>query len=215
MTTHSSTAARLALIVGIGLGSLLHFAGCSKSDSDTSSAGTASGGASATTGGATSSGSSIPGEGPADAVKAVAAELDKHWLKMPDGWTSQYHVAMGGVPGEFDQFIELKDLKFKVEPNGSDAVCTLEATGMRACAPNFAKPDRPLRWMPWDPSPGSQHDLSFPLTKKGATWEVGDSENFMPRSTVTPRIGIMTGAKPDAATVAKLNALPAYDEGGK
>src|SRR5437667_11520606 len=88
---------RMSMIAIISVGSLAIQAGCSKTDSGESGSANA-GGASA---------GSIPGEGPADSVKAVGAELDKHWLKTPDGWISQYHV-LNALEKEIDVFVELQ-----------------------------------------------------------------------------------------------------------
>jgi len=207
---------RISLIAIFCLGSLTAHTGCSKSDSGGS--GSANGGG--------ASASSIPGEGPADSVKAVGAELDKHWLKTPDGWISQYHTH-DAMDKAIDVFVEMKDLKFEVasKDNRSDGdkqngiefgtIGSLYASQFRVFAPDYTsrEPGPPGKWKDWREP---KDPMDFSVFKQNGTWQVGDWEKFKPGGTFQPGnaelsrrefpsgVGIWNGAKPDAHTLATL-----------
>lgn len=170
--------------------------------------------------------SSIPGEGPANSVKAVGAELDKHWLKTPDGWISEYHIR-DAMNKEIDVFVELKEPKFEVgsKSTSTDAdkqrgvefgtMGSLYFTQFRVFAPDYTsrEPGAPGKWSSWrEPRSGTD----FSVFQQKGTWQVGVWAAFKQGGSFQPGnpglaggdagrdVGIFNGAKPDASALAKL-----------
>jgi hypothetical protein len=191
--------------------------GCSKSDSESSAdAGAPQSDATA---------SAFPGEGPADAVKAVGAELDQHWVKTSEGWISEYRVP-DSLDKEVDVFVELKDPKFEIgsKDTSSDAdkqrgveygtMGALYFSQLRVFKPDPANANSPGKWSPWKEP---QDVTEFSVFKQNGAWQIADWDNFKPGGTfqagdamLSPRdvpfrgIGIANGARPDSAVLAKL-----------
>ncbi|HSV12843.1 MAG TPA: hypothetical protein VLI90_01190 [Tepidisphaeraceae bacterium] len=175
--------------------------GCSKKNSDaggSSTSGSSAASASSATGDGTTA---ITGQGDADAVKAVSDELANHWLKVPDGWISEYpsqtYIATGKRASAESFYREMKALKFYVNAddlspsdklNGVqfDGTCQFDPAPTRV----FGDPNAfgPKRWSDWHDS-----SESVRVQKRNGQWTFASNLGYL-----------LEGAKPGADVAAQL-----------
>ena len=144
---------------------------------------------------------SISGQGDGEAVAFLRQELEKRWLKTPDGWLSEYpaktYIATGQRAGPESFYRQIKELKFDVEPDDlteSDKLNGIQFRGecRFSHAPKriYGDPNAfgPLRWSDWTPS-----NESVRVQKRNGQWSASDGLGYL-----------MSGTKPGEGAVSQL-----------
>jgi hypothetical protein len=187
---------RMSMIAIVGLGTIFMPSGCSRHDSGGSGSADAGGstGASATAAPA----SSITGTGDPDAVSAVQAELEKHWVQTPDGWITVYPPGHSSDVLFRDSAEQIKELKFEIKSHPlSDAdklnqiqysaSCTFPHLAIRSFGSN--QMSGPENWTEWSTK---FPDVVASVQKQNGQWQVSGGEE------------LLNGTKPDESALAAL-----------
>lgn len=167
---------RMSMIAIIGLASLITLTGCSDEDSGSDGS---------------SAASSVVGTGDPDALNAIRAELDKHWLKTSDGWVSQYPAR------ETNAYRQVKEFKFEInsgELSDADKLNKFEFAG--SCMPEVTIREYGFyerfgtvantQWSPW-----KEEFLRIQVSKNDGQWSVKTGIDDW----------LLTGTKPDPSAV--------------
>jgi hypothetical protein len=149
-----------------------------------------------------SSASSITGVGDPEAVNAVRAELELHWLRTPDGWTSEY--AANGV------VLQFKELTFDIKADPLTAIgkqmyefhggghIASSASRYYAAAHDRSGPRRWTEWSTADP------EIFFIVTKEKGRWIMNGGYDKHLHDSGIGDLKLFGGTKPDESTLSRL-----------
>lgn len=192
----SAVVAWVAVILACGM---VFCAGCSKTEDHTADTPSASSTPAANDSPDKDS-AAMPAQGDAEAVMAMRQELSRHWVRLPEGWISEYpariRIATGQRDGPESFYRQIKQLKFDVETREISESDKLNGITFRGSCQFTHAPVRiygdpnafgPPRWSDWGAS-----DEAVQMEKRNGKWTFGG-------------IGYMvTGTQPSAATIATL-----------